>query len=53
MRADRRATALRRRAARLEHLAEAIVDRAPYRDVRAEQNRLRERAGHADQRARG
>jgi hypothetical protein len=46
-----RACPLRRRADRLCWLAETIADREPCRDVRAEVDRLRERAGHADQRA--
>jgi hypothetical protein len=46
------AAAARRRADRLGHLAEAISDREPCRDVRTLQHRLREAAGRADQRAR-
>jgi hypothetical protein len=45
------AWALRRRADRLCWLAETIADREPCRDVRAEVDRLREKAGHAEQRA--
>jgi hypothetical protein len=45
------AGALRRRADRLAYAAETARDREPCRDVRAEINRLRERAGHADQQA--
>jgi hypothetical protein len=48
-----RATAARRRADRLGHVAEAIGDRESCRDVRAAlQHRLREQAGRTDQRAR-
>jgi hypothetical protein len=43
--------ALRRRADQLSFLAETIADREPCRDVRAEVDRLREKAGHAEQRA--
>jgi hypothetical protein len=45
------AAMLRRRAYRLAWAAEAIGDYEPYRDTRAERNRLREQAGRADQRA--
>jgi hypothetical protein len=47
------AAAARHRADRLEHAAETIADRvAPScRDVAPEQNRLRQAAGRADQRA--
>jgi hypothetical protein len=50
--ATRVAAAVRRRADRLGHLAEAVSDRELCRDVRALQHRLREQAGRADQRAR-
>jgi hypothetical protein len=42
---------LRRRAERLEHLAEHVAERETCRDVAGERNMLREQAGHADQRA--
>jgi hypothetical protein len=45
------AAAVRRRADRLTHEAETIRDREPCRDVAPAQHRLREAAGHADQRA--
>jgi hypothetical protein len=45
------AQALHRRANRLPWAAEVIADYEPYRDVNCERNRLREAAGHADQRA--
>jgi hypothetical protein len=45
------AWALRRRADRLCWLAETIATAEPCRDMRAEVDRLRERAGHAEQRA--
>jgi hypothetical protein len=45
------AWAARRRADRLEHLAETTPERLGCRDPAPEQNQLRERAGHADQRA--
>jgi hypothetical protein len=54
VRPDGPAAAARNRATRLELLAETMVERAApsCRDVRGEQNRLRETAGRADQRAR-
>jgi hypothetical protein len=45
------AWALRRRADRLSWLAEPVADRELRRDTRADVDRLREAAGHAEQRA--
>jgi hypothetical protein len=46
-----RAAAERRRAYALAHAAESLSERVPCRDSAGEQNRLREAAGHAAQRA--
>jgi hypothetical protein len=48
---DLSAAAARHRADRLAHAAEMLPDREPCRDIAGEQNRLREAAGHAGQRA--
>jgi hypothetical protein len=48
---DLNVAAARRRADRLADAAETLRDREPCRDVSGEQNRLREAAGRADQRA--
>jgi hypothetical protein len=48
---EQRATALRRRAERLADQAERILEAEICRDRRAEQDRLRAAAAHADQRA--
>jgi hypothetical protein len=45
------AWARRRRTDRLSWLAETLADREPCRDARADVDRLREAAGHAEQRA--
>jgi hypothetical protein len=47
----RHAWAERRRANRLSYAAETIGERELCRDIAGERNRLREAAGHAEQRA--